>query len=133
MFAAPPTMNLTVLRSPDIDRAAEFYSRLGLVFLKHRHGSGPEHDASCVDGFVFECYPLGKHAPTIGTRIGFSVADVDSIASLLVEIGAEWVSPPADGEWEGRPSSRISADTWSNCSPRQTGIRLRRRTRHRPP
>lgn len=102
MFAAPPIMNLAVLRSPDIDRASEFYSEMGLLFTKHRHGSGPEHYTSCVDGFVFEIYPLGKHPPTVGTRIGFSVDDVDSIVTMLVAIGAELISPPADSEWGRR-------------------------------
>ncbi|MFO1046138.1 MAG: VOC family protein [Planctomycetaceae bacterium] len=102
MFAAPPFMNLTVLRSPDIDRASTFYSEMGLLFTKHRHGSGPEHYTSCVDGFVFEIYPLGKNPPTVGTRIGFSVEDVDSIVTMLVAIGAELMSPAAESEWGRR-------------------------------
>jgi hypothetical protein len=75
--AAPPFMNLTVLRSPDIDRASRFYSEMGLLFTKHGHGSGPEHYSSCVD-------------------------DVDSIVDRLVAIGAKLVSPPADSEWGRR-------------------------------
>ena len=102
LFAAPPFMNLVVLRSPDIDRASRFYSKLGLLFTKHRHGNGPEHYSSCVDGFVFEIYPLGKRQPTLDTRIGFSVDDVDSIVPMLVAIGAELVSPVAESEWGRR-------------------------------
>lgn len=102
MYAAPPIMNLTVLRSPDIDRASRFYSEMGLLFRKHRHGAGPEHYSSVVNGFVFEIYPLGNHPPTIGTRIGFSVDDVDSIVPLLVAIGAELISPASDSEWGRR-------------------------------
>ena len=95
-------MNLTVLRSPDIDRASNFYRRIGLLFTKHRHGNGPEHYTSCVDGFVFEIYPLGKHPPTTSTRIGFSVDDVDSIVPMLIAISAELISPTADSEWGRR-------------------------------
>ncbi|MGN6544699.1 MAG: VOC family protein [Aureliella sp.] len=95
-------MNLIVLRSSDIDRAAEFYSQMGMLFTKHRHGRGPEHYTSSINGFVFELYPLGDHPPTIGTRIGFSVDDVDSIVPLLVEIGAELVSPVSDSQWGRR-------------------------------
>jgi catechol 2,3-dioxygenase-like lactoylglutathione lyase family enzyme len=102
MYAAPPFMNLTVLRSPNIDRASEFYSEMGLLFTKNRHGNGPEHYTSSVNGFVFEIYPIGKHPPTIGTRIGFSVDDVDSIVPMLVAIGAELISPAADSEWGRR-------------------------------
>lgn len=36
-------LNLVVLRSPDIERSVEFYSRLGLHFSPHKHGKGPEH------------------------------------------------------------------------------------------
>lgn len=102
MFAAPPYMNLTVLRSPDIDRAAKFYSEMGLLFVKHRHGNGPEHYASAVAGFVFEIYPLGNHPPTTSTRIGFSVDDVDSLVVMLVRIGAELISAPTDTQWGRR-------------------------------
>lgn len=102
MSAAPPFVNLLVLRSPDIDRAAEFYSEIGLLFTKHCHGSGPEHYTSCVGGFVFELYPLGNQPPTIGTRIGFSVNDVDSMVPMLVALGAKVISPAADTEWGRR-------------------------------
>lgn len=95
-------MNLTVLRSSDIDRASKFYGEMGLVFTKHRHGKGPEHYASVVDGFVFEIYPLGSQPPTIGTRIGFSVDDVDEVVQMLLDVGAEMISKPADTEWGRR-------------------------------
>jgi predicted enzyme related to lactoylglutathione lyase len=52
-----------------------------------------------VNGFVFETYPLGKHPPTTGTRIGFSVDDVHFIVQMLVGIGAEVITPPAFTEW----------------------------------
>ncbi|MDB5388672.1 MAG: Glyoxalase/bleomycin resistance protein/dioxygenase [Planctomycetaceae bacterium] len=102
MFAAPPIMNLTVIRSPDIDRSARFYAAMGLVFTKHRHGSGPEHYTSIVDGFVFEVYPIGSGLRTDGTRIGFSVDDVDSIVELLADAGGIVVTHPHDTEWGRR-------------------------------
>lgn len=102
MFAAPPFMNLTVLRSPDIDRASAFYAELGLLFTKHRHGNGPEHYTSTVNGFVFELYPLGNQPPTTGVRIGFSIADVDAFIPALVALGAVVVSSPRDTDWGRR-------------------------------
>lgn len=102
MFAAPPIVNLVVLRSGDIERAARFYQAMGLLFTKHRHGSGPEHYASEVDGFVFEIYPIGSAASTASTRIGFSVDDVDAVIELLVEVGGELVLGPKDSEWGRR-------------------------------
>lgn len=103
MYASPPRLNLVVLRSTDIHRAAEFYGAMGLLFTAHRHGSGPEHYASEVNGFVFEIYPIGpKSSSTTGIRIGFNVDDVDGVLAFLVEAGAEVVTSPAESEWGRR-------------------------------
>jgi len=50
-------LNLVVLRSADIERAAVFYSRLGLKFTGHRHGTRPEHLSAELVATVFELYP----------------------------------------------------------------------------
>ena len=102
MFAAPPLMNLIVIRSSDIERSALFYSAMGLLFAKHRHGTGPEHYTSVVDGFVFEIYLIGSNQPTSGTRIGFSVDHVDSVVEMLTDAGGTVVSHPHDTEWGRR-------------------------------
>jgi catechol 2,3-dioxygenase-like lactoylglutathione lyase family enzyme len=103
MFAPPPHLNLVVLRSSDIERAAVFYRELGLLFTRHKHGSGPEHYTSEVSGLVFEIYPLSpKSSPTTGTRIGFRVNSVDGVCNLLSKIGAVINTPPADSEWGRR-------------------------------
>ncbi|MGE9268269.1 MAG: VOC family protein [Verrucomicrobiales bacterium] len=100
---APPVVNLLVIRSKDIDRAVTFYEVIGFVFQKHSHGSGPEHYASEKDGFVFEIYPLSpKQEPTIWTRLGFSVDDVDGLVDKLVGLGINIVSHPTDSEWGRR-------------------------------
>ena len=99
MFAAPPVANLLVIRSPDIDRAVTFYSEMGMLFAKHAHGSGPEHYASDICGFVFEIYPQrDSNDMTINARIGFNVHDVDGIVGLLRKIDAEIVAEPKDTE-----------------------------------
>jgi lactoylglutathione lyase len=96
-------LNLVVLRSPDMDRAAKFYRAMGLLFTKHVHGKGPEHYSSEVNGFVFEIYPATeKSKSTLGTRIGFSVDSVDQLVPLLANEGAEVMNPPADSEWGRR-------------------------------
>ena len=103
MYAAPPINNLLVLRSLDIDRAAEFYRQMGLLFTKHSHGNGPEHYSSSVCDFVFEIYPSrDENDVTINTRIGFNVDSVDDIVNMLLEIGVEIVSKPKDSEWGRR-------------------------------
>ena len=103
MFAAPPMVNLLVLRSPDIHRAARFYRALGLLFTAERHDTGPEHYSSSVNGCVFELYPLAAgREPTTATRIGFSVDSVDELVPLVQAVGAEVVSAPHDSEWGRR-------------------------------
>ena len=103
MHAPLPHLNLVVIRSPDIDRAAKFYREMGLHFTQHRHGKGPLHYPSDVNGLVFEIYPLAPgRTPTTSTRIGFRVDDVDGIVETLAKAGATMVTPPTDSEWGRR-------------------------------
>jgi lactoylglutathione lyase len=103
MYAPPPHLNLVVLRSPDIERAATFYQMLGLLFTKHSHGSGPVHYTSEVSGLIFELYPMTpKSLPTVGTRIGFRIDSVEQVVPMLVEVGAEVLTPAHDSEWGRR-------------------------------
>ena len=97
------TLNLVVIRSPDIDRSAGFYSALGLELVKHRHGNGPEHYACKEGGFVFEIYPeTAKSGAATGARLGFSVDNVDLVVERIAAEGYAVVSPPADSEWGRR-------------------------------
>jgi len=95
-------MSLVVLRSPDIERAVRFYQAIGMLFTKHRHGSGPEHYATEENSFVFEIYPIGSRIPTTSVRIGFSVDDVDSVVKTLADIGGQIVSSPKNSPWGRR-------------------------------
>jgi len=97
------TLNLIVLRSPDLARAAAFYSRLGLQFTRHRHGNGPEHFAAELPGGVFELYPISPDgASTLGTRIGFRVPSVDAALAALSDYPNAVVTPARDSEWGRR-------------------------------
>jgi catechol 2,3-dioxygenase-like lactoylglutathione lyase family enzyme len=97
------TLNLVVLRSPDVARAAAFYTRLGLQFSQHRHGSGPEHFAAELPGGVFELYPLSPDGPsTLGTRIGFRVPSVDAAIAALSDFPNAVVTSARDSEWGRR-------------------------------
>ena len=97
------TLNLVVLRSRDVARAATFYSRLGLQFAQHRHGNGPEHFAAELPGGVFEIYPLASDgASTLGTRIGFRVPSVDAALAALSDYPSTVVMPARDSEWGRR-------------------------------
>lgn len=98
-----PTLNLVVLRSSNLDRAMTFYSKLGLHFTKHRHGTGPEHYSADLAGAVFELYPQSGDGPSsLGTRIGFTVSSVDEAIKALADYPTAVISPVKDSEWGRR-------------------------------
>jgi len=91
------TLNLLVIRSPDIDRSARFYELLGLTFTKHAHGAGPQHYAAELGSAVFENYPRGDEKDsTSRTRLGFRVPNLNQTIATLEESGAKIISPPKD-------------------------------------
>jgi lactoylglutathione lyase len=97
------SLNLVVLRSPDIQRAAAFYTRLGLKFSRHRHGSGPEHFAAELPGGVFELYPLLPDSPsTFGTRIGFCIPSIDAALAAIGDYPNAVLIPAKASEWGRR-------------------------------
>jgi lactoylglutathione lyase len=103
MNSTSPSINLLVIRSPDIHRAKSFYTTLGLSFELHSHGKGPEHYTSVANEVVFEIYPLtAGQLPTTSTRLGFQVNNVDDLVLLLTQIGGTLVSPPTDSPWGRR-------------------------------
>ena len=96
------TLNLVVLRCRDLETSARFYQKLGLSFLRHRHGQGPEHYSADLNGTIFELYPLASEGATSrATRIGFRVSSVDKALSSLDE-SASIVSPAKTSEWGRR-------------------------------
>jgi lactoylglutathione lyase len=99
-----PRLNLVVLRVADIERSASFYGLVGLSFIRHAHGVGPQHYVSEAGGFVFELYPASPEQPaSASARIGFVVDDVDTVtASLGNSAGAKVVSAPKDSPWGRR-------------------------------
>ena len=105
-----PRLNLTVIRSADIDLAHDFYCLFGLNFERHSHGKGPEHYATVDLDSVFEIYPATtKFPPSISTRIGFEVDSCDEVVSLLEDEGFAIASDPTDSPW-GRRAVVIDPD-----------------------
>ena len=96
-------LNLIVIRAKDIDRAAAFYSLLGLEFTKHRHGTGPEHYACEQGDLVFEIYPVQKEGNvSTGARIGFQIPSIVAVLPNLENAGARLISPTKDSPWGRR-------------------------------
>ncbi len=98
------SLQLVVLRTSDLERAAEFYHCLGLQLVRHKHGNGPEHFAAETSAGVFELYPLSKvGSSTQGARIGFQVPSVDAaIARVIGHSPTAVITAPHDSEWGRR-------------------------------
>lgn len=94
-----PRLNLLVLRARDADALAHFYTSLGLRFVRHRHGTGPEHYAAEEAGSVFEIYPTSTGTPTQGVRVGFAVENVSAAVARACEAGGAVITPPTDSPW----------------------------------
>lgn len=75
--------SLLVIRSSDIDRAAEFYAKLGLILKVEKHGSGPRHFAAEIGKTVLEIYPLGNRQPTTDIRLGFLVTSLNAVLEYV--------------------------------------------------
>jgi predicted enzyme related to lactoylglutathione lyase len=96
---AEATLNLVVIRSADLERAARFYNALGLCLSRERHGSGPEHLAGSAGAVVLEVYPHGGSGDTRGVRLGFRVACVSAVLADVQTAGGTLVSPPQNSPW----------------------------------
>lgn len=95
-------LNLLVLRARDPQALARFYEGLGLRFVQERHGRGPVHMACSTPGATFEIYPRTEDSVTTGTRIGFSVDDVDASYANALGAKANGLRSPADSAWGRR-------------------------------
>ncbi len=57
-------INLIVIKThkDKIDKLKDFYTKLGLDFVLHKHGAGPLHWSTMThDNICFEIYPLDKN------------------------------------------------------------------------
>lgn len=103
----PPSLNLIVLRTVDVEKSLAFYRALGLEFQQEQHGNGPVHYASIMRDIVIEIFP-GKpgNAPerrhTGATMLGFQVENLDAIIETLKNQGAEILTSPQDSQWGRR-------------------------------
>lgn len=95
-----PKLNLVVVRARDPYRLAAFYGNLGLSFVRHRHGGGPEHFATEDAEGVFEIYPTDSaDSPTRSVRLGFEVQNVTQTVQKLVDAGGSLVVSPRGSKW----------------------------------
>lgn len=65
--------DLIVIYTDRLDACRAFYSGLGLIFERERHGAGPAHFAATLGSTVFELYPAGDQPPTGRLRLGLTL------------------------------------------------------------
>ncbi|MCB1179696.1 MAG: hypothetical protein KDK36_19115 [Leptospiraceae bacterium] len=72
-------LNLLVIKSKNIHDLKDQYEMLGIKFEYHKHGEGPMHYSSIIDGIVFEIYPIKVDFIEIQgkLRLGFEVENLD--------------------------------------------------------
>ncbi len=92
-------LNLVVLRSANLDRAARFYRLLGLTFAPECHDGGREHLACRLGSVVLEIYPAGGKAQTTAVRLGFQVPSVAAVVGAVSQAGGEVQEGPHDSPW----------------------------------
>ncbi|MCO7226964.1 VOC family protein [Pleionea sp. CnH1-48] len=83
---------MLVLRCKDIHISKAFYEKLGLSFQLEKHGGGPKHYATQMDGLVLELYPLKTESDVSDIRLGLSVSYDGELLSLLKQYDIEVTS-----------------------------------------
>jgi predicted enzyme related to lactoylglutathione lyase len=97
-----PALSLLVLECNDIDKAKDFYERIGLSFVSERHGGGPLHYSATLGSMVLEIYPRKAGAVCGPIRIGFRIAALDAIIERLRLAGARNTREPHESPWGRR-------------------------------
>lgn len=94
-------LKLLVLRTPDPQALAHFYSQLGLSFEYHQHDNSPYHYSTYLRETVLEIYPLSKNQQQADStlRLGFELDHFDEILQQLARQNVKIVAAPVQTEW----------------------------------
>ena len=83
------TLQLLVLKTPQLEQVHDFYQTLGIDLTQERHGQGPLHFLGPAGETVFEIYPLSPPATAEGSvRLGFAVPRLTELIQELRGKGA---------------------------------------------
>jgi len=74
---------LLVLRCADLKKTRDFYSSLGLKFVKEQHGNSLVHYACNLDGVIFELYPASHSLPVENSRLGFACSNFTELSEYM--------------------------------------------------
>ena len=79
------SLQLLVLKSRDLERSRKFYSACGLELRTEKHGKGPRHYSSEVNGTVLELYPCPTNDAGSRVRLGLTVPCVSVVLDALAQ------------------------------------------------
>ena len=83
-----PALALIVLRTTRPTETRAFYEALGLSFREEKHGAGPAHASTTLEGgVVLELYPAREGEAVDATRLGLRVNDLESTLRRLATLG----------------------------------------------
>jgi hypothetical protein len=90
-----------VIRTENIAVLKEMYEQLGLEFTYHRHGNGPFHYSSEMNGLVFEIYPSRnlRDLQPEAVRLGFEVDDLSELIGKLKNTDWNIIGDLSETEW----------------------------------
>jgi lactoylglutathione lyase len=98
------SLSLLVIRTSRVDACLEFYQGLGLAMVEEKHGKGPVHYSSSLNGITIEIYPETQKNSTESRaertlRLGFMVESLAATLESLETLGARVLTPPSDTQW----------------------------------
>ncbi len=94
------SLRLLVLKTHDISGIVAFYQSLGFTFTEEQHGKGPLHHSAPLGDGIIEIYPLpDDQAVDPTTRLGFAIADPDTVVDGAESIGGRVIRPGRETPW----------------------------------
>jgi len=78
------TLSLIVIYCEDIHLCKQFYEMFGLSFTEEKHGVGPIHFSSKLNGVLLELYPAGNKEKS-KVRLGFKVKSLNELKTNLLQ------------------------------------------------
>lgn len=94
-------INLLVIRTENPETLKTQYEKIGFKFDYHKHGNGPFHYASELNGFILEIYPLTKSMTKADNslRLGFEIENLEKKVESLKKTDWRILSEPKETEW----------------------------------
>jgi len=94
-------LKLIVIRTPDPQQLANFYTQLGFNFDYHKHGNSLYHYSTLINKTVLEIYPLTKNQTQADStlRLGFEIDNFYDVLQQLSQQSIKIIAEPIQTEF----------------------------------